>query len=425
MKILIKGGRVIDPANKLDEVCDILVEGSRISKVAKNIKSEADKIIDAKNKIVIPGLVDMHVHLREPGREDKETVLSGTKAALKGGVTSLLSMPNTTPAIDSTENMQLLKGIIKNSACTNVFIAGAITKARLGEELSDIAALKKEGAVAITDDGSSVDSEELMAEALRKAKINNILVICHSEDKSLSNHGVVNSGLTATRLGLRGISKESEYKRIERDINLAERFGAPVHIAHVSCKESVDIIASAKKKGIKVTCETTPHYFALSEEEVLNYDSNLKMNPPLRGKEDVAAIKAGLKSGVIDVIASDHAPHTENEKEIEFERAEFGVTGLETELAVGITELIQPGILDWLGLLLKMSVNPAKILGLDKGTLSVGACADIVILDAQKEWLVEKNGLVSKSKNSAFLNKKLKGVVEYTLLSGKITYTLE
>jgi dihydroorotase len=425
MKILIKGGRVIDPANKLDEVCDILVEGSKISKVAKNIKSEADKIIDAKDKIVIPGLVDMHVHLREPGREDKETVLSGTKAALKGGVTSLLAMPNTTPAIDSTENIQLLKNIIKNSACANVFISGAITKARLGEELSDIAALKKEGAVAITDDGSSVDSETLMLEALKKAKTNNILVICHSEDKSLSNHGVVNAGLTATRLGLRGISKESEYKRIERDIDLAEKSGAPVHIAHVSCKESVAIIASAKKRGVKVTCETAPHYLALSEEEVLNYDSNLKMNPPLRGKEDVAAIKAGLKSGTIDAIASDHAPHTENEKEIEFERAEFGVTGLETELAVGITELVQPGILSWPELVLKMSVNPARILGLDKGTLSIGACADIVIVDAQKEWLVEKNQLVSKSKNSAFLNKKLKGVVEYTLLSGKITYNIE
>ena len=425
MNLLIKGGRVIDPENKLDEICDILIEECRISKVAKNIKTEADKVIDAKNKIVIPGLVDMHVHLREPGREDKETVLSGTKAALKGGITSLLAMPNTTPAIDSVENIQLLKGIIKNTACANVFIAGSITKARLGEELSDIVALKKEGAVAITDDGSSVDSEDLMLEALKKAKRDNMLVICHSEDKSLSNHGVVNSGLTATRLGLRGITKESEYKRIERDIKLAERAGAPIHIAHVSCKESVSIIAAAKKKGIKVTCETAPHYFALSEEAVLNYDSNMKMNPPLRGKEDVAAIKEGLRSGVIDAIASDHAPHTENEKEIEFERAEFGVTGLETELAVSITELIHPRILDWPELLLKMSVNPAKILGLEKGTLSVGACADIVILDAQKEWLVERNGFVSKSKNSAFLNKKLKGVVEYTLLSGRITYTIE
>ena len=425
MNLLIKGGRVIDPENKLDEICDILIEECRISKVAKNIKTEADKVIDAKNKIVIPGLVDMHVHLREPGREDKETVLSGTKAALKGGITSLLAMPNTTPAIDSVENIQLLKGIIKNTACANVFIAGSITKARLGEELSDIVALKKEGAVAITDDGSSVDSEDLMLEALKKAKRDNMLVICHSEDKSLSNHGAVNSGLTATRLGLRGITKESEYKRIERDIKLAERAGAPIHIAHVSCKESVSIIAAAKKKGIKVTCETAPHYFALSEEAVLNYDSNMKMNPPLRGKEDVAAIKEGLRSGVIDAIASDHAPHTENEKEIEFERAEFGVTGLETELAVSITELIHPRILDWPELLLKMSVNPAKILGLEKGTLSVGACADIVILDAQKEWLVERNGFVSKSKNSAFLNKKLKGVVEYTLLSGRITYTIE
>ncbi|MFA5275648.1 MAG: dihydroorotase [Candidatus Omnitrophota bacterium] len=425
MNLLIKGGHVIDPVNNLDEVCDILVDENKISKVAKNIKANVDKIIEAQGKIVIPGLIDMHVHLREPGREDKETIFSGTKAALKGGFTSVLAMPNTTPAIDSVENVKLLKGIIEKSSQANVFISGAITKGRGGLELSDIAALRKEGIIAITDDGSSVDRDDLMLEALKIAGKEKILVICHSEDKSLSNHGVVNAGFTATRLGLRGISKESEYTRIERDIKLAEKCDAAVHIAHVSCKESVAIIAQAKTRGIRVTCETAPHYFSLSEEAVLSYDTNMKMNPPLRSREDVAAIKAGLKSGVIDAIASDHAPHTENEKEIEFERAEFGVTGLETELAVSITELIQPQLLSWSELVLKLAVNPAKILGLGKGNLSVGASADIVIMDAQKEWVVEKNKFASKSKNSPFLSKKLKGVVEYTLLAGNIAYQAE
>ncbi len=419
MRILIKNGRVIDPANKRDEILDILIENGKISNVAKNIKVDAEKIIDAKDKIVMPGVVDMHVHLREPGREDKETVASGTAAALKGGVTSVLAMPNTSPAIDSSGSLNLLKNIIEKSAKVNVFIAAAITKGRLGGELTDIARLKQGGAIAITDDGSSVDSDGLFLEAMKTAKDNKILVICHSEDKNLSAKGVVNAGFTATRLGLRGISDESEYKRIKRDIELAEKTKAAVHIAHVSCKESVEIIAQAKKKGVKVTCETAPHYFALSEEVVLDYDTNKKMNPPLRSQEDTEAIREGLKNGTIDAIASDHAPHTENEKDIEFDRAEFGVIGLETELAVGITELVNKNILSLSELVEKMCLNPAQILGIPKGTLSVGSDADVIVVSADKEWLVEEENLVSRSKNSAFLGKKLKGVVEHTICGGK------
>ncbi|MBM3250613.1 MAG: dihydroorotase [Candidatus Omnitrophica bacterium] len=421
-KILIKNGRVIDPANNLDEACDILVENSRISKVARNIRNGADETIDATDKIVLPGIVDMHVHLREPGREDKETIASGTLAALAGGVTSLLAMPNTSPAMDSPENIQLLKNIIKNSAKADVFIAGAITRAREGKELAEIGRLRRAGAIAITDDGASVDADKLMLEALKRAKAEKLAVICHSEDKKLSAGGAVNLGLTSTRLGLRGISKESEYKRIERDINLAQRAQASIHIAHVSCKESVEIISRAKKKGIRVTCETAPHYFSLSEEAVAGFDTNAKMNPPLRAKIDVGAVKAGLKDGTIDAIASDHAPHTENEKEIEFERAEFGVIGLETELAVAITELVQTGILDWNSLVEKISLNPARILGLKKGTLSVGQDADIIVVSPEKEWVVKKEALLSKSRNSPFLGRTLKGVVEYTLCNGKVAY---
>jgi dihydroorotase len=390
--------------------------------VAKNIKAEVKEIIEATGKIVMPGLVDMHVHLREPGREDKETVCSGTKAALKGGVTNVLAMPNTQPAIDSTESVELLKGIIKKTAKVNVFICGAITKGRRGEELTEIKELKKAGAIAISDDGASVDSYELMLRALKKARDEQVLVICHCEDKALSGNGVVNLGIISTRLGLRGISQESEYKRVQRDIALAEKADAAVHIAHISCRESLDIIAQAKKKGIRVTAETTPHHFSLTEEAVLGYDTNMKMNPPLRSKADVEAIKQGLKSGIIEAIASDHAPHTENEKDIEFDRAEFGTIGLETELAVGITELVNTGLLDWSELVKKMATNPARILGVDKGTLGIGKDADIIVVSPDKEWQVEKQGLISKSKNSAFLGRELTGAVEFTIYNGKVVY---
>ncbi|MBU0504323.1 MAG: dihydroorotase [Candidatus Omnitrophota bacterium] len=420
--ILIKNGRVIDPANNIDDTLHILVENGRVSKIGKNIKSEAQDIIDATDKIVMPGLVDMHVHLREPGREDKETIESGTKAALKGGVTTVLAMPNTLPAIDSPETAGLLKNIIRKTAMANVLMSGAITKARLGKELTDIAALKKQGVTAISDDGSSVDDPKLMLEAFKKAKQNKVLVCCHCEDKNLSQNGVVNLGFTSTKMGLRGISRESEYKRIERDIQLADKAKCPLHVCHVSCRESVEIIARAKRKGIKVTCETAPHYFSLSEEEVWGYDTNMKMNPPLRSKEDVESIRLGLKKGTIDAIASDHAPHTENDKDIEFERAEFGIIGLETELAVSITELVKTGLLDWSGLVRKNSFNPARILGLNKGNLGVNKDADIVIVDPDKKWIVSRETVVSKSKNSPFVGRELTGAVEYTIYSGEVVY---
>jgi len=422
MKILIKNGRVVDPANHLDGIFDILIEDSWIKKIAENIPIEPDKLIDAKDKIILPGLVDMHVHLREPGREDKETVASGTKAALKGGITSILAMPNTEPAIDSAENVRLLKEIIQKTSHCRVFICGAITKKRQGKELTDIFGLKSAGAIAISDDGNCVEDETLMLLALKKAKAAEILVISHCEDKSISQKGQVNFGLTSTRMGLRGIPKEAEYKIVRREINLAEKIDTPLHIAHVSCQESLEIIAEAKKKGLKITAEVTPHHFTLTEEAVLNYDTNMKVNPPLRSKEDVLAIKMALKNGIIDCIASDHAPHTENEKEIEFERAEFGTIGLETSLAVAITELVNPGILDWQELVKQMALNPARILGIDRGTLGIDKEADLIIVDPNKEWIVQKKDFLSQSKNSAFLGRRLKGKVEYTILAGKIVY---
>ena len=422
MSIIIKNGRVVDPANKIDAILDILIDDNKITRIAKDIKAQADSVIDATGKIVGPGVVDMHVHLRQPGREDKETIATATAAAAKGGVTTVLAMPNTIPAMDCAENIQLLKEIISKDAKINVVICGAITKGRLGRELSPAAILKKNGAYALSDDGCSVDDNELMLEALKKARQAGILTICHCEDKKISGKGVINLGFNSTRLGLRGISNESEYKRVARDIELAEKAGAALHIAHVSCRQSVEIIAKAKKKNPKLTCETAPHYFSLTEEALLGYDTNMKMNPPLRSPEDLVVIKQGLKDGTIDAIASDHAPHTENEKDIEFERAEFGVVGLETELAVSITELVEAKLLDWSKLFEKLSFNPARILGIDKGSLKQGMTADIVVISNEKEWLVRKDELVSKSKNSAFLGRTLRGEVDYTICSGKIVY---
>lgn len=419
-KILIKGGRVIDPANKIDDTLDIFIVNGKISKVSKAIKADDAKVLDASGKIIIPGLVDMHVHLREPGREDKETIYTATKAALRGGVTAVLAMPNTDPAIDSLSSIEILKTAISKSAQADVLICAAITTGRKGREVVDMAMLKKEGAVAFSDDGSSVDSDEIMLAALRLAKKAGLPIICHSEDKALSNFGVVNLGFTSTRLGLKGISQESEYKRVARDVDFAAQSGAAVHIAHVSCKESLGIIARAKKKGLRVTCETAPHYFTFSEDAVLGYDTNFKMNPPLRSKEDVQAIREGLANGIIDVIASDHAPHTENEKEIEFERAEFGVVGLETELSAAITVLVDTGFLDWFGLVEKMSLNPARILGVDKGSLGEGRVADMAIIEPGQKWQVAKDLFLSKSKNSSFIGKDLKGVVAYTIYKGAI-----
>ena len=422
MNILIKNGRVIDPANKIDAVMDILIEKNKISKVAKNINFNVDTVIDASNKIVAPGIVDMHVHLREPGREDKETIASATAAAAKGGVTTVLAMPNTQPPMDCLKSVELLQGIINKNAKINVQICGTITKGRLGQELSDIAALKKIGVCALSDDGCSVDNDTLMLEALKQAKLAGLLTICHCEDKKISGKGVINLGFNSTRLGLRGISNESEYVRVKRDIELAQKANTPVHIAHVSCRESVEIIAQAKKKGIKVTCETAPHYFSLTQDALLEYDTNMKMNPPLRSKEDLTAIRQGLRDGVIDAIASDHAPHTENEKDIEFERAEFGVVGLETELSVSITELLDKKILSWSELIEKLCLNPAKILGLDKGKLTPDSIADMIIISDQEAWKVTKQNLISKSKNSAFLQQSLKGLIDYTICNGSVIY---
>ncbi len=423
MDILIKNGHVVDPATAFDETADILVKDGVIAEIGKGIPEGAQKVIDASGKIVLPGLVDMHVHLREPGREDKETVATGTKAAVRGGVTSVLAMPNTTPTMDAPEHLRMFQDIVRRTASSHVFVAAAITKGRAGTALTDFAALKDAGAVAVSDDGSSVDNDGLMEEAFRLAKKCGLLVICHCEDKRLSQKGVMNLGLMSTELGLRGIPKEAEYRRVERDLKLAAGAGCAVHIAHVSCRESVELIAAAKKRGEAVTAETAPHYLIFTEEALETYDPNFKMNPPLRTKADRDALRQALKDGVIDAIATDHAPHTESEKDIEFDHAEFGVTGLETACASLASEFIASGQMTWMELARLLSSAPAKILGIDKGRLEAGRCADIVVVDPGREWVVTKAAFASKSNNSPFVGRKLKGAVECTLCAGKIAYT--
>jgi len=420
MKYLIKNGTVIDPANKIEGEFDILISDGKIAKVAKSLDASGAEVIDAKGKVVAPGLVDMHSHLREPGREYKETVATGTRAAIRGGYTTIACMPNTEPALDSIETIKSLEGIIKKSALTNVAVIGAITKARAGKELTDFAGLKKKGVVALSDDGSSVEDAELLKEALRRAKNEGLLLIEHCEDPALSAKGVVNRGFISTKMGLKGMPAVSEYERVRRDITLAKKAASRLHIAHVSCKESIDIIRKAKKEGVLVTAETCPHYFALTEECCTTYDTNTKMNPPLRAKEDIEAIKGGLKDGTIDAISTDHAPHTDAEKDVEFDFAPFGIIGLETALGISIMELIDKKVLSWPELILKMSANPGRLLGIHAGSLKEGTGADIVIIDPGKEFIYKKDSIESKSKNSPFIGWKLKGLAAFVFVGGKL-----
>lgn len=423
MSILIKNGRIIDPKNKINTISDILIEQNKITKIGKSLKVADAEIIDAKEMIVTPGLIDMHAHIRQPGREDAEDFTSAQKAAAAGGFTSIAAMPNTTPACDNSGIVEYIISESKRNPIINIFPIGAITKEQKGEDLAEIADMKDAGAVAISDDGFSVKNAQLMRKALEYAKMFNMPVISHCEDLDLSQKGVMNEGFISTLLGLKGIPNISESSIVQRDIALAELTGAKLHIAHVSTKESVEIIKQAKLKGVNITCETCPHYFTLTDEVVKTFDTNTKVNPPLRAEEDRAAIIKGLADGIIDVIATDHAPHTEADKDVEFDLAPFGMIGLETALALAINELIDRKILTWDELIKKMSFNPSQILELaNKGSLSIGADADIVIIDLQKKWTFTKEAIVSKSKNSSFVGRSFKGAAVITICNGKIVY---
>lgn len=424
MKTLIKNGHVVDPANKIDNELDILIDDGKIAELSKSIKASGAEVIDAKGNIVAPGLVDMHSHLREPGREDEETLLTASKAAVKGGFTSVCAMPNTTPPCDNQGVVGFISSEGKRIGLCNLYVVGTITKGRNGQELSEIGELKTAGVVALSDDGDSVENSEIMRRALEYAAMFGLPIIAHCEDKTLSGDGVMNEGFVSTLLGLRGRPSISESTRVARELELCAMTKGRIHIAHVSTKRSVELIRDAKKRGINVTAETCPHYFSLTDEAVKTFDTNAKMNPPLRTKEDLEEIKQALKDGTIDCIATDHAPHTEDEKDTDFDSAPFGIIGLETALSLAIMELLDKKILNWTNLIEKMSTNPSKILGLNKGSLSIGCDADVVIIDPNMKWQVTKETLASKSKNTPFLGKQLKGMAVITIKGGNIVHNI-
>ncbi|MBI5043420.1 MAG: dihydroorotase [Nitrospirae bacterium] len=424
MKILIKNGRVVDPANKIDDTLDILVDGNIIKKVAKGIKAEGSvKVIDAKGKIIASGLIDIHTHLREPGFEYKETIKTGTLAAAAGGFTAICCMPNTNPINDNRAVAEFILSKSAKEGVVNVLPIGAITKGSHGKELAEIGDMVNAGCVAVSDDGRGVMDAEVMRRGLEYTKAFDIPIISHCEDANLSSGGVMNEGFASTTLGLRGIPKAAEDVMVVRDIALAELTGARLHIAHVSSAGSVESIRIAKKRGVKVSCETCPHYFTLTEDAVIGYNTNAKVNPPLRTKEDVKAIKEGLKDGTIDIIASDHAPHAVHEKEIEFDYASFGMIGLETSLPL-ILNIVREGVLTLKDAIAKVTINPARLLKLKKGTLSEGANADITIIDTESEWVVDVNNIKSKSKNTPFAGMKMKGRAVMTIVGGKMVYDI-
>lgn len=421
MKILIKGGRVLDPATGRDELADVLVEDGLIAQIGANLADDGvDQVLEATGCWVTPGLIDMHVHLREPGLEAKETIATGTRAAARGGFTSVACMPNTNPVADNASVLQFIKFKAATEGVVNVYPIGAISKGSKGEELAEIADLKNAGAVALSDDGRPVANSEVMRHAMEYANMYQLPIISHCEDQHLAGDGVMNEGYYSTILGLRGIPAAAEEVMVARDIILAELTKCPVHIAHISTAGSVRQIRAAKARGVRVTAEVTPHHFTLSEAAVAGYDTNTKVNPPLGTEVDIAALKAGLADGTIDVIATDHAPHAPEEKDVEYNYAPFGMVGLETALGLVFRELIEPGILSPLKALAKLTANPATILNLPGGSLAQGKPADLVIIDPQLEEEVTTEGLASKGKNTPFLGWTLKGLARTTLVDGKV-----
>ncbi|OPX40121.1 MAG: dihydroorotase [Desulfobacteraceae bacterium 4484_190.3] len=426
MKLLLKGGRIIDPSQNIDAEMDLLIENGKIAKMGRDLSASENnsttvETLDLRNALIVPGLIDMHTHLREPGHEYKETIQTGSEAAVAGGFTSIACMPNTNPINDnrSVTDFILKQAGICNMA--NVYPIAAISKMSEGKVLSEFGDLKDAGAVAFSDDGNPVTNSRLMRNALEYAHPLDMTVISHCEVLDLSTGGTMNEGSVSTELGLQGIPNVAESIMVERDIALADYTNTSVHIAHVSTAESVRAIRAAKARGVHVTAETAPHYFTLTDEALREFSTNAKVYPPLRNMKDVESIKEGLKDGTIDVIASDHAPHSSIEKDVEFEYAASGINGLETSLSLSL-KLVDDDILTFHQLIEKMSTNPARILKINKGTLTIGSDADLTIIDTQKSWTVNVNIFRSKSKNSPFQGWKLKGKAIMTIVGGEIKY---
>lgn len=422
MKILIKKGRVIDPKNDIDEMLDIYINGNIIERIDRNIREKGSdiQVIDASHHIIAPGLIDVHAHLREPGYEYKETIKTGTMAAVKGGFTTIVCMANTHPINDNKSVTEYIIEKSKSEGLCRVFPCGAITKGLKSEELSEIGEMFEAGIIAISDDGKSVKNAELLRRALEYAKLFAIPTISHCEDEDLSK-GFVHEGHASLLSGLDTIPSISEEIIVKRDMAIAQYVGSPIHLTHISTEGSVEAIRKAKKGYKKITCDTCPHYFTLTDEATLGFDTNTKVNPPLRSKEDVKALKEGLKNNTIDIIATDHAPHEGSSKDVEFNLATFGISGLETAFALSLS-LVHEGVLTLKELLKKFTVNPAKLLKLPYGELTPGKVADLIIFNPDIEWVVDKNKFLSKGKNTPFHGWKLKGKNFLTIVDGKIVY---
>ena len=429
MRLLLTGARVIDPAQNIDSRMDVFLEDGKISKIGENlsrsIKSKDSetitKIIDLAGMILVPGLIDMHTHLREPGFEYKEAIASGAAAAVAGGFTSIACMPNTKPVNDNRSVTEFIKRKAAEASMANVYPIGAISQDSAGSQMTEFWDLKEAGIVALSDDGKPVMNSALMRRAMEYAFSLQLPVISHCEDVHLAANGLMNEGYYSTILGLNGIPSIAEEAMVARDILIAEFTRTSVHIAHVSTAGSVRLIRDAKKRGVKVTAETAPHYFTLTDESLQGYDTNFKVNPPLRSEQDIAAIKEGLADRTIDAIACDHAPHGRTDKEVEFEYAANGISGLETSLSLSLN-LISSKILDWPELITKMSINPARILHLPKGTLETGADADITIIDPLLKWTVDVQSFRSRGKNSPFNGRQMQGKAILTIVGGEIKY---
>lgn len=420
MKILLQQGHVIDTINNINGVYDILIQDGIIQEIAESISVKDAEVINVSGKYILPGLIDVHCHLREPGFEYKETIETGSKSAALGGFTSIACMPNTNPVIDHVALVQYILNTARETAVVNVYPIACITKGQQGEELTEIGELKQAGAIAISDDGRPVKNASMMKKALQYAAMFQMPVISHCEDLDLVEEGVMNEGFTSMKLGLKGSPKAAEEVMLAREILLAESLNVPVHIAHVTSKTGVALVRDAKKRGVQVTAETCPHYFTLTDEACDQFNTLAKVNPPLREEEDVEAIIEGLKDGTLDILATDHAPHHPDEKNIEFSKAAFGLVGFETALPLALTYLVHAGHLTLQQLVDRCCVQPAKLLGLDKGHLGVGKTADVIVVDIHEERVIDVNGLSSKSKNSPFHGWHIKGSVYHTIVNGKI-----
>jgi len=427
-ELLIKNGRVIDPANKTDEKCDVLIVDGKIAEVGK-IKKDTPAVIDAAGKLVTPGLIDIHVHFREPGDEEEETIASGSAAAVAGVFSSVVCMPNTDPPIEDETSVEYIHRMGRQTRKTHVYVMGAITKQRQGVELAEMGLMTRAGAVGFTDDGSGVQDTAVMLRALKYAAMFDTVIAQHCQDNSLAKNGVMNSGYNSTILGLPGMDPLAEELMLYRDIQLVKKAKVRYHAQHISTANSVELIRQAKQQNLPVTCEVAAHHLLLTDDACAEYGTNYKVNPPLRTAEDVEALKHAVKEGLVDALVTDHAPHLQSEKELEFLAAPFGIAGLECALGLYVKALIEPGnrgtpgILDWPGLIALMTHRPAKVIGIDKGTLAKGKQADVTIIDPNARHTIDVNSFRSKSRNCPYNGWEVKAKVEYTIVGGEIRFS--